>query len=97
MLGRKRRVLTKKNKSISKKAILKNRKQTKKIRQQCLSYEDVDYATDIDVLTIMSKKQQMEALGKVTAFLKCNKSKKNKSAVEEMIKRKQQISQLIKE
>jgi hypothetical protein len=95
MLGGKRRILTKKNKSISKKAILK-RKQTKKIKK-CLSYEDVDYATDIDVLTIMSKKQQMEALGKVNAFLKCNKSKKNKSAIEEMIKRKQQISQLIKE
>jgi aminopeptidase N len=54
-----------------------------------LRLEDVDYATDIDVLTIMSKDKQRAALKKVDQFLKCNKSN-------EMVKRRKQILELIK-
>ena len=59
-----------------------------------LKFEDVDYATDIDVLTIMSKEKQIAALNKVKQFLK---SGKNKEHIKEMTKRKKQIEELIKE
>jgi hypothetical protein len=59
-----------------------------------LSYDDVDYATDIDMLTIMGKDKQRAALNKVNQFIK---SSKNKKQVKEMIARKKQIQELIKD
>ena len=73
-----------------------NRKHNKTMKKQApMKFEDVDYATDIDVLTIMSKEKQMAALNKVKQYLKV--CKKNKSHVKEMTKRKEQIEALIKE
>lgn len=69
----------------------KTRKQSSKkaCKTRKMRLEDVDYATDIDVLTIMSKDKQKAALKKVNEYLKCHKSK-------EMIKRRKQIMELIK-
>lgn len=69
-----------------------NRKQKKTIKR--LNFDAVDYATDIDVMTIMSKDKQIAALNKVKQFLKTSK---NKSHVKIMTKRMKQIEALIKE
>ena len=63
-------------------------------KQATMKFEDVDYATDIDVLTIMSKDKQISALNKVKQYLKVCKT--NKSHIKEMTKRKEQIEALIK-
>ncbi len=61
-----------------------------------VKFDDVDYATDIDVLTIMSKDKQIAALNKVKHYLKVCKNK-NKSHEKTMMNRKSQIESLIKE
>ena len=61
-----------------------------------IKFDDVDYATDIDVLTIMSKDKQIAALNKVKQYLKVCKNK-NKSHAKVMTERKKQIEALIKE
>ena len=72
-----------------------NRKHKRTMKKRTgLKFEDVDYATDIDVLTIMSKEKQIAALNKVKQFLK---SSKNKEHIKEIMKRKKQIEELIKE
>ena len=75
-----------------KRATKKTMKKTMKT-MKTMSYEDVDYATDIDMLTILSKKDQTAALSKVNAFLKTSKNKKE---TVDMTKRKKQIEELIK-
>jgi hypothetical protein len=74
-----------------------NRKHKKTLKKKPahMKFDDLDYATDIDVLTIMSKEKQIAALNKVKQYLRV--CKKNKSHVKEMIKRKQQIQELISE
>lgn len=69
----------------------KNNKRTMK-KRPTISFEDVDYASDIDVLTIMSKTKQQSALKKVKEFLKLTK---NKAQKKEMMVRKKQIESLI--
>ncbi len=69
------------------------KKTLKRSRHNGLKFEDVDYATDIDVLTIMNKAKQTIALNKVKQFLK---SSKNSEHIKEMTKRKKQIEELIK-
>lgn len=61
-------------------------------KRPTISFEDVDYASDIDVLTIMSKTKQQSALKKVKEFLKLTK---NKAQKKEMMVRKKQIESLI--
>lgn len=73
----------------------KHKRTMKKRSPMKMKFEDVDYATDIDVLTIMSKDKQIAALNKVKQYLKV--CKKNKPHVKEMIARKKQIEALIKE
>jgi hypothetical protein len=69
-------------------------KKTLKKKPAHMKFDDLDYATDIDVLTIMSKEKQIAALKNVKQYLKV--CKKNKSHVKEMTKRKRQIQELIK-
>jgi len=69
---------------------------TMKRKPETVKFDDVDYATDIDVLTIMSKDKQIAALNKVKHYLKICKNK-NKSHEKTMMKRKSQIEALIKE
>lgn len=71
------------------------KKQTMK-NNKMMNFTDIDYATDIDVLTIMSKDKQIAALNKVNQYLKMCKNK-NKQHVKEMTKRKKQIQELINE
>ena len=71
-----------------------NKKHKKTMKRISIKFEDVDYATDIDVLTIMNKEKQMSALNKVKQFLK---SSKNKTQIKEMNKRKKQIEELIRD
>jgi hypothetical protein len=61
-----------------------------------IKFDDVDYVTDIDVLTIMSKDKQMAALNNVNRYLKVCKNK-NKSHAKVIMERKKQIEALIKE
>ena len=61
-----------------------------------IKFDDVEYATDVDVLTIMSKDKQIAALNKVNQYLKVCKNK-NKSHTKVMTERKKQIEALIKE
>jgi len=70
------------------------KKRTSLKQRTSLKFDEVDYATDIDVLTIMGKEKQISALNKVKQFLKVNKNKAHKT---EMTKRKRQIEELIKE
>lgn len=81
-----------------KKRTMKKRTMKKRTMKnsKMMSFTDVDYATDIDVLTIMSKDKQISALNKVKQYLKVCKNK-NKQHVKEMTKRKKQIEELIKE
>ena len=77
-----------------KKKTMKNKSmKNKSMKKKSIKYEDVDYATDIDMLTILSKKDQTVALNKVNQFLKTSN---NKSQIKDMTKRKQQIEELIK-
>lgn len=80
-------------KKMMKKTMKRATKKTMKKTMKPMSYEDVDYATDIDMLTILSKKDQTAALSKVNAFLKTSKNKKE---TDDMTKRKKQIEELIK-
>ena len=84
-----------KHKRTANKRMKKTKKTTKKTMKKMkkMSYEDVDYATDIDMLTILSKKDQTAALNKVNSFLKTSKNKKE---TDDMTKRKKQIEELIK-
>jgi len=93
-ITKKQHGITKKQHGTTKKqhGITKKHKKTMK-KQAPMNFDDVDYATDIDVLTIMSKEKQMDALNKVNQFLK---SSKNQSQIKEMTKRKEQIESLIK-
>ena len=86
---------TMKHKRTANKRMKKTKKTTKKTMKKMkkMSYEDVDYATDIDMLTILSKKDQTAALNKVNSFLKTSKNKKE---TDDMTKRKKQIEELIK-
>ena len=85
----------KKTKRVNKTKRMKKTKKTMKTKKTTkkMSYEDVDYATDIDMLTILSKKDQTAALNKVNSFLKTSKNKKE---TDDMTKRKKQIEELIK-
>ena len=75
----------------------KNKKNNRTMKKSAtIKFDDVDYATDIDVLTIMSKDKQMAALNKVNQYLNVCKNK-NKSHAKAMIERKKQIEALIKE
>lgn len=89
-----KRIAHKTKRRHSKKRTQKHKRKTLKQKQATLSYEDVDYATDIDVLTIMSKQKQMDVLDKVNQFLKSTQNKQHQT---EMTHRKQQIEELIKE
>ncbi len=92
-----RRQITSKNhrrKSKNHRTTSKKHRRTSKKHRKMIRFEDVDYATDIDVLTIMSKEKQISALNKVNNFLK---SSKNTDHIKEMTKRKKQLEQLIKE
>ena len=82
-----------KNKSMKNKSMKNKSMKNKSMKNKTMKYEDVDYATDIDMLTILSKTDQTVALNKVNQFLK---SSKNQTHVKEMTKRKQQIDELIK-
>ncbi len=91
MNKRMKRPTKKTMKKTMKRATKKTMKKT--MTNKTMSYEDVDYATDIDMLTILSKKDQTAALSKVNAFLKTSKNKKE---TDDMTKRKKQIEALIK-
>jgi hypothetical protein len=82
-----------KNKTMKNRSMKNKSMKNKSMKNKSMKYEDVDYATDIDMLTILSKKDQTVALNKVNEFLK---SSKNQSHVKEMTKRKEQIEELIK-
>ena len=88
-----KRTNIKKNKSMKNKSMKNKSMKNKSMKNKTMKYEDVDYATDIDMLTILNKKDQTVALNKVNQFLK---SSKNQTHVKEMTKRKQQIEELIK-